>query len=423
MDTAPRTVVRAVTLPVGAFVNGPDAEVKHSWETVRPALNAAWRLATDLANWCVREMYVREPQPYPRSGRVPFPFGAGNGLYAHAVATYPAAAAWAGCKGSFAETIRGAEAKYRTHREAVMRQGDASLMRFRFPFPFPVRAQEAGGRLSYADGGFPVATLPIPGLGRVAFRLKRGAEFGRQLAMFRELHDGTAKLGQCDLYRNGKGDLLLKLVGHFPRRERATERTHAMLLRTDPAALLVAEIDGRSPWILNGDHLRRWQAAHRAYLRRTGEELKREKRMDPRQRAGLTGPRELRCEKHRHRLGTAVHQITAQVARFAERQRVGVVVFDDHERRFLPDGFPWHMLGERLAYKLDEIGVHLVSRDSVAPGEFDAWLADRSLVRATAQAGRRLVAGVNRPGKHPAVTSSTGSRSRPRRSRAASARP
>lgn len=398
------TVIRAVTLPVGVPVG-------RSWDELNAALKDCFRLSTSLANWCVHQLF-RADSPGDEPEAVTKWYG-----YGEAGKHYPAWGDWAGAMASAQCVIRGVHRKYRQVRREVWR-GDQRSLTYRYPYPFPVHNQN--WRTDYADGGFPTVTLNLPGHGSFTLRLKRRADFGRQLAMFRLLHDGTAKKGEAALYRNAKGDLLVKLVGEFPRRTDDGTRDRVCFLHTDPAALLVAEIDGRSVTVTNADHVRRMlarvrtmQARHRAFLDRAGQDKKREVRMDRDQRAQLNKVVEARCQKQRDRVNTAVKQIAAQVTRFCERQRVGLVAYDDTVRTFFPDGFPWHALKERLTQLLiGEMGCEWVCGEFVSLNEEERveWLRR---ARATATAGRRSLATARRKGSHPAVSTSRRPTSRP----------
>lgn len=351
------TVVRAVTLPVGVPVG-------ITWQELNEALAKAWRLSTNAANWCVQELYKRDtvgeaktpPAVKPRAKTNP------DGFYSYGAALdRPWAADWDGAKLSLSCCLRAAERKYRQDRFTVMVRHDQRLLTYRYPFPFPVHNQS--WESSYVDGDFPAVSLPLPGLGRVTLRLKRRADFGRQLAMFKALHNGTAVKGEAAVYRNNKGDVLVKLVGHFPKRPPG-EATRVCFLHTDPNALLVAEVDGYAVTVTNADHLRRAMAMvrrtkdrHRVFLDRAAQDKKREVRMDRRQRGHLNGVVEDRCEKQAHRLDTFTHQVSAQVARMCERKGVRAVAYCDDVKTFFPDGFPWHLLKGRLKYKLEGMGV------------------------------------------------------------------
>lgn len=404
-ETENDLVVRAVTIPVGA----PDC----GWDALRPALHAAWRLSTGLANWCVHRLYGLDT---PNERKTPEAVAKWYG-YGDAGKNYAAWGEWAGAMASAQCVIRGVQRKYGQVRFKVMVRHDQRVLGYRYPFPFPVHNQN--WRTDYAPGGFPLVTLALPGLGTVTLRMKRSAEYRRQLAMFRQLHDGTAKKGEAALYQNRKGELLLKMVGRFPRRERG-EATNVCFLHTDPAALLVAEVNGRSVTITNGDHLRRAMAViretsdrHRRFLQRISEDKKREVRMDRRQRANLNKKVDERCAKQRARIDTAVKQIAAQVARFCQRQGVGLIAYDDCVKTFLPDGFAWHAIKERIVrmfvgeMKGEWVDGHYTHLNS--DEEKVEWL---NRARATVAAGRKAVANANRNGSHPAVTPPTSADSR-----------
>jgi hypothetical protein len=398
----PDTVVHTVTVPVGSPIGC-------EWAELNAALTQCWRLSTYAANWCVQQLYRRDTVGVEKTPGAVKPRGKNNpgGYYSYGeyLKAHPTADAdWRGAKQSLNICLRYAERKYRDCRWNVMVRHEQNLLTVRYPFPYPVDAD--GWTPSYDDGGFPVVTLSLPGLGRVALRLKRRADFGLQLAMFKQLHDGTAKKGEAALYRNRKGDLLLKLVGHFPRGERGPAANVAFV-HTDPNAMLVVEINGRAANVTNADHIRRHIARHKTMLQRTGEDKKRELRMDSRQRKNLEKHVGDRCEKQRNRMDTYVKQVAAQVAKMCDRQGVGTVAYDDTNTAFMPDGFPWHALKTRLRQLLEGEGscgwidgqfAHLNEE-----GGKEEWLRQ---AQATLSAARKVSAHKSRPrGKsHPAVS-------------------
>lgn len=356
----PGTVVRAVTIPVSAPVDT-------TWKELGDGLTAAWRLSTHAANWCVQELFKRDvvgaakapPAVKPKSKANP------DGFYAYGAAMQtPWAADWAGAKSSLQCVLRAVERKYRQDRFDIVVRHDQKMLSYRYPFPYPVHNRD--WTTGYLPGDFPGITVPLPGVGRVQLRLKRRADFRRQLALFRMLHTGEAERGEAALYRDGKGNVLVKLVGHFPKRPRGAP-TRVCFLHTDPNALLVAEIDGRAVTVTNADHLRRATAVvkttkerHRVFLERAWQDKKREVRMDPTQRDRLNRVVDARSEKQRHRLDTFTHQVSAQVARLCERQGVRAVAYCDGVKSFFGTDFPWHTLKERLKYKLDGMGVEWI---------------------------------------------------------------
>lgn len=386
--------VRAFSLPVAAPVD-------MSWQDLAAVINPAFRLSTDLANWCVRRLFMLDDAT---STKTPIEIKNWYG-YGDASKHYPAVGQWAGAMASFNLVTRAVKAKYIQQRFSVMVRHDSSLLTYRFPQPYHLHNATWSVEMM-ADG--PHFSVAMPGAGRVVLRLRQGREFGRQLGMLRQILDGTAKKGEAALYRDRKGHLLCKMVGTFPVRPPDTAPANACFLHTDPNALLVAEVNGRSATITNGDHIRRCVSLHKRFVQRAGEDKKREVRMDHQQRRNLNIAVENRCDKQRHRVDTAIHQVTAQVVRFCERQKVGIVVYDDANQSFIPEGFPWFTVCERLKYKLEDVGIVLLSRSTLDPKEFEEWLQAPSLERARAMllASSRLATHVSRPPRksHPAVS-------------------
>lgn len=420
------TVVRAVTIPVSVPLGTDPNDQPWTWQSFNQALAPAFRLSTDLANWVVRRLFVLDD---PASQKCPEVVKKWYG-YKDAADNYPRVADWAGAKASLQCVIRATQNKYIQQRFDAVVRFDNQLLTYQYPQPFPVH--NASWATEYAAGGFPVVKLALPGVGRVELRLKRDGGFRRQLAMFAQLHGGEAKKGEAALYRDRKGQLLIKLVGHFPRRDRGPAE-NVCFLHTDPNALLVAEVNGRSVTVTNGDHLKRAHAVirelndrHRIFLQRAGEDKKREVRMDRRQRANLNAKVDGRCGKQHARVDTAIKQIAAQVARFCERQRVRLIAYDDAAQSFLPNGFAWFALktriqqifvGEMGGEWLDGTG-QVCSKTSEERVE---WLT--KTVGATATAGRKAIANSNRKGSHPAVTAPKGLSSPERKSSSRSAKP
>ncbi len=405
-------MIRSVILPVAAPVGA-------SWADFRKVLDTCFRLSTLTANWCVQELYKRDTVGLAKTPQVVKMAAASTGAFAAYTEAnkQPWAADWKGAKQAMSTCLRNAHRSYLDHRWDVMVRFKHRLLTYTYPYPYPIPAQsfsigyttEAGDTPSGSVS--PTVTFTLPGGERFTLRLASRGDFHRQLQMFREVYSGAADRGELALYENGKGDLMCKIAADFtPPAAGSRPPANVCLLRTDAAAFLVAEINGRKPWILNCDHVRRWQAAHHAYRQRTREDAKWEKRLTPELRKGLKDSCDLRCEKHRNRLKNFVHTATDQVADFARRQRVGILVFDAHLRTFFRDGFPWYAVGTKLRDKLTFHGIKVIDTTTTEAEEITTWAAstDRTAASATALAGKRLVAGIRRAGSHPAVTPPTG---------------
>ncbi len=360
-------VVRVVTLPVREVVE-PDGRVIDTFRD-------AWRRSTDLANWCQLELVKhdvgRQPDAAKIAKYVPKMFPGGVSLYGHVNTSCPFRPQFDGAAGSMSAVVKAVEDTWRTHKEfgrfAVLGKGSARPAVFRFPYPWPVRSQEL--RIYRGAEGRPQASLTLPG-GRVVVRLGDGQEFRRQLRQFDALLADVSRVKQAKVTgRMSRGKLVgadLRIVGAFDPGEAKGAR--AAVVRTDPNALLVVEVEGRQPWVLNRDDLRRLQAVRAAVRQRYAEDLKHEKRVPRKARRGMVQSLSNRCDKFNARIDTAVHQVAAQVAQYLHRAGVSTVIYDDGDKDYIPDGFPWAVLGDRVGYKLESAGVE-VSRAKSATGD------------------------------------------------------
>lgn len=445
------------------------APVDESWENVGDAVNAAHRLSTALSNWVVHRMLAADDclsaaqpeairiysayadamtclrcslpwseQQLPRVRRKatatrpaidkpPRPQCRCGGEPA---VRYPERSEWCGAMQSFQSVCRGVEGKYRSERFAAVYRCDNKKLTFRFPQPWPVHKDNWS--LAFATGPWPgeapVVTLALPALGRVALRLAAGPEWARQLGMLRQFICGTAKKGEAAVLRDRKGRLVVKLVGHFPRKDRGAP-TNVAFVHTDPNAMLVVEINGHRTNVTNGDHIRRTIAKHRTFRQRVSEDKKREKRMDRRQLANLEKYVEDRCQKQNARLKTAVYQVAAQVKSLCERRGVGLVCYDDSNRTWVSSQgkddlpFPWHALKTRLQQLLGskppgeeatgELGCGWIDGQFARLPTFEErgqWLQS---TLAMLTAARRIRSHKSRPPlkSHPAVSAARGTSS------------
>lgn len=368
-------VIRSLVLPVAEPVGT-------TWEEFDRLKLKAWRMSTDLANWTVAEMFRQDKTPVGGAKLEKF---SDWYAYGHARDNYPLFSEWDGAKQSLNIVMRSTERKYRDERFAVLARGEHGLLRYRYPAPYPVDAD--AWKAWFGSEHEPLVSFGMPGQ-QVTLRLKRKADLARQIAMFGEVVAGKVIRGEAALYRvqrKGQSQLMFKMVGLFRRQPITRERVNTCLLVTSPESLLIAEIIGGTippqrllemqpearlafaeearvtrTWTLNHDHLRRWAAERDAYLQRTSEDLKREKRATARQRHNLLKARETRLKKYDDRIKTALEQASAQVAKFCERQRVSVLAYDDSIRSFV-NRLPWHIFKEMLTRKLSDRGVLLVS--------------------------------------------------------------
>lgn len=365
-----RYKLRAITFPVA----GP---VDASWEELRAALSTAWAQSTGLSNWATTELAKADVTRKP--GDAKMPAVPKVYLYPEARRQYPEMPPQ-----SVTAVLHAVEAKYREKRYEIVWTHAASLPSYRYPVPFPVHNQGWKGEWQETTGTdgqtcrVPTVSFRI-GDKRWTVRLRGGPHFHRQKQAFEQIVSGEAVQGELAVYRqraNGNDNrigmkdrepggranvsyrIMVKLVAWMPRGEQRTGLRGKLLLRRSSAHYWIAEVVGREPWILNADHVRRWCAQHRKYVRRMAEDLKQEKRWPAKMRAQMQDALDRKTTKYKRRMQSWCHQASAALAQFARRQGVERVVYDDADRGYL-ESFQWYMQDAMLANSLDEFGIVL----------------------------------------------------------------
>ena len=237
-----------------------------------------------------------------------------------------------------------------------------------------------GWKPRFDSEGTPLVDVRIGGQ-RWTLRLRSGSQFARQLTAFRSMVAGEAEKSEMALYRQkaSKSDhrsgiegrapgggqrvhyrVMCKMVAWIPRPQSEQKGAGSITLRSSPDSFWRAEVEGsQTGWVLHADHVRRWQRAHERNRTRLITDLKDGKRCSARARRGLSEQLASCSEKYGRRIHSFCHEATAHFTKFAGRQRVARVLYDDSERGFLSE-FPWRRLRELLAEKLDERGIDLV---------------------------------------------------------------
>jgi hypothetical protein len=381
-------------------------------------LRQCWEQARWLANWTVQQLQLAD------AGQLKL----GDGyVYTHGFTqgNYPQVTFWTGATGSAADVIATVQRKYQEERREVK-----ALRRIHSShrcYPFPVRGQE-WKEAGFDQAGKPWIRVNLPG-GRVILRLRGGPEFGRQLALFREVVEGKRPRKQVQIrevqkagddHRPGKGSrVMVKMVAELEAREKPGER--CLVLTTDPQAFWIAELDQRQAWVLNADHLRGFtvgHARHLARLQRLSEDGKAERRLRSGRVKGIAGRVEKLARKHAHQMASLTHEAAAHVVEFAARNRCGEIFYLDRDRGFIPK-FPWAELHGKLTAKCQATGITLHSEsgagvvarppvednNEVFTSEEDGrWLR---VVKLQALAHQRFQASKGRKDSHPKVTKSS----------------
>lgn len=348
------TIPRAITLPVV----GP---VGRTWDEFGEACREAWADATALANWAATTLYAHDIRRKAADKKLkPMPKVY---LYGLAGKQFAGWKEWAGCMSSAQSLLRGIEQKYRASRFDLLWRSAVSLPTFRYPHPYPVHNASWTARL---EGGKPTVEFNLKGKSWTLL-LRHGPEFGRQLALFRKLVSGEFKRCEMSLYRTGcrEKHTMVKLVARLPRPE--AKVGHTVIVRTGPEHFWISEAEGRQPWIVNADHVRRWVETHRHFLQRIREDAKRDKHLSSAARRNIDKARSLRCEKNDNRIDSFCHMATAQLVEWAQSTGAGEVVYDDVYEGYV-SRFPWHKLRGYLAYKLEAAGIAFTHRGGTQEG-------------------------------------------------------
>lgn len=300
--------------------------------------------------------------------------------------------------------------KYKALRYNLLWTGSVSLPNCRYPVPFPVPAQ--AWRAKWDKDGSPLVELRL-GDSRWTLRLRGGPHFRRQTESLAQIISGEAIPGELSIFRKkasrsdhrsglidrdaGGGRshfrLIAKFVAHLPRKSAVSvqvpksltlNRTsngaskgtngsangHAngngsatsggvMTLRTGSDFFFRAEMfDRENAWTLHADHVRRWQQDMQRRQRRLAMDLGEDKTHSSRTRKRMQVRADQLAEKQYRRHHAWCHEATSLVAKYARKQAISTIVYDDADRSYLRE-FPWYMLGVLLRDKLDERGIQV----------------------------------------------------------------
>jgi hypothetical protein len=319
-------VLRAITIPVA----GP---VDADWPALRAALRGAWRDAARVANWAVRQLAQADVVHTPELDRLP-PMPR--------VYLYPGARRIAPTldPSSIVALLQAVERRYRARRSHVVWRMAESLPSYRYPTPYPVHNQSWS--VACEEGGALLLSVRLAGT-RWTLRLRGGARYGRQLGAVRRLVAGEAVQGELALYERGR-EVLAKMVVWLPRHGRREQgRSGTLYVRTGADHLWTYHVDDGEPRYLHADHVRRWIASYDRRMRRLADDTKAEKRPTRRHGRGIEEVRAAWVRRQQARLDSWAHEVTAMLARYADRQRVARVVYDDRDTSYLPHA-PWQLL-------------------------------------------------------------------------------
>jgi hypothetical protein len=350
-----RYILRAVTIPVVGPING-------TWKELRDDLHDAWADVTALSNWLATECYVRDVR---REGQVKLPPQPQTYLYPEARVRFPSIPS-----ASIAAIHHTISRKYRAARYKLIWTGKASLPTYRYPAPMVIPAR--AWRPEYGKDGVPLVHVTLRrNTKRWTLRLRGGREYRRQLAAFSQMVARAAMVGELALYRQranaaahrsgvaGRDSggqkayyrVICKMVAWLPR-EPTSKGEGVLFARTDKDSLLIAlNAKEEKLWVLNSDHVRRWEAEYRRKLERWSNDQKAENRPPK-----FQSRREADSMKYRRRIHSACHEAAVQLVNYAARRRFGVIRYNDGTRDFVGQ-FPWDLLRGLVREKADAKGI------------------------------------------------------------------
>lgn len=350
---------RAITMPVAEVIDPPLGES----ETFFSRFSSAWRISTDLANWCARELLRHDVTRTPAMEQLPA--YAPINLYRRWNETTggTSLAEWQGCSGAAADIIRAVEQTWRNHprfgRYAVIWRGEASAATYRWPYPWPIRKQDV--RLGWLDGPGgkrPTISIPLPG-GRTILQLDNGSGHRRPIKDFAAIVDGGASIRQCKIVGRRKGGKLVgidvRIVASF-RRKAVAEVGKTATIRTDARNLLVVEVEGRDSFLLPFPQLPAAIMRYELFRARLALGMKYEMRWPAKVRRRIVKAGGPAADKQDRRITSLIQQAAAAAVNYCRRNGVSLVVYDDAERDYC-EPFRWHALRERLRCKCEEGGI------------------------------------------------------------------
>jgi hypothetical protein len=285
---------------------------------------------------------------------------------------------------SVVAVLHAVERRYKSVRFDVLWLRKSSLPVFRWPAPLPIHNQSWS--CVEGNGGRACISCRI-GDKRWTLALSTGSH-RRQLNLWRSILSGQAIAGELALIgqevtksdhrQNGEARdpgggrkktirIMAKMVAWFPKRINNDPKDGVLYIDTCPeyfwkyrTGTIKAE-----PKVLHSEHMKRLCAEakkrriiHDHHVQAMSDDMKYEKRWPTAVRRRFRERQDQWVIKSRNRINTFIHEVTAMISNFAERQRVAVIMYNDSDRSYL-EGFPWHQVKTVLEYKLSERGIKL----------------------------------------------------------------
>lgn len=241
-----------------------------------------------------------------------------------------------------ATICRSMESKYKQHRFDIIR-GKRSLPSERNT-PWPLLSNK-GNRTIRRDGD----KWSIKLFGQWwDVRLRAGSNYARHHRTLKELTD--SQIRDSSIWIDRRGVAVIGIAVALPKKELVSSGT--LLVSTARDALLVAIKEANdTPFTLNSDHLKGWQAERSRRMQRLRQDRK----------AGATrryvGEQMKQVgRKYHDRIKSLCRESAAHVVKHAKRRRISRIVFDGTIRSYCGD-FPWFDLKLSLQHACESAGI------------------------------------------------------------------
>lgn len=263
-----------------------------------------------------------------------------------------------GATGIAASISREAEKTYRQCRFDMLRGRKSLPVRRSTPWPILRSMSE----WSLDDDNNILVSFKLLG-GRHQYRLRGGSNYARQINPLR----AWIKAGDLDRIRDSEmwidnNGVVIGVSVCFD--DVKNEHIGTLKVKTARDSLLVAIRDADdTPFVFNGDHIKRWHNERFRRMRRL-----RQDRKCGSERSVIDEQMSDERRKLDDRTKSAIFEAVSHVVRHAKRRRCNKIEFDDMIQSYFKS-FPWFMLRERMRVKCEDEGIEFahVAPPMIAP--------------------------------------------------------
>lgn len=355
-----RYVLRAITIPVAS----PEGK---EWAEFKTAMAASWGRMTELSNWMLSELYVRDVRR--TAGMTKLPKMPQVYLYPEARIHFPELPSQ-----TVAATEQAVKGKYKSIRYKLLWTHEISLANYKYPAPFVIPNQ--GWSALYGKDGIPLVQFRMADE-RWTVRLRGGYNYRRPLVSFAQVVSKNAVQGELAFFRqraNGNDNrsgiterdnggqksqyrIMCKIVAWLPKEDQTKPKDGVLLITPSNNDALLTAYNGKKGgeeledmrWQIHADHVRRWVAENR----RRNDNRSNDRKLEVRQsNKSLLSFGEKHSLKYRRRMKTACDQIAAQVVNYAKRWNYAMIRVQGQPGTYIQD-FTWFALWQAISYRCD----------------------------------------------------------------------